>query len=311
MTDTRVVPCGLCGHEQRQDIAVLCLACGTTLHGDLRAVRTLLGLLRDTAARLARIDRGTPGSDDDIRRTLDSRYALTAAVSPSPVDFAAADAGHAIETAVAALCAALGPETKTGAPRFNPDNPGTTESRTAVLADWAADRWTLIRHATWAPTHAQRLNQATRHAWALVDTPPETWFAGYCNTELIDPEHGTTAQCGWTLQARLIDDIVTCRGCGTHHDVVERRRRMLDTIGDVRVTAADAARALSTPTRPITAAMIRGWKHRGHLEPATDTDDQGGTRPAVNDHGQPLYRLADVITADNHVRYGTTTRSAS
>ena len=60
--------------------------------------------------------------------------------------------------------------------------------------------------------------------------------------------------------------------------------------------------------------MVYGWKRLGHLVPAVDIDEQGGQRPAVDDRGRPLYRLADVITADNRVRYGTTptsTRNAS
>ena len=312
-----VVLCGLCGAEQRQDVAVLCLPCGTTLHGDLRAVRSLLGMLRDSAARLARIDRGTPGSDDDVRRTLDTRYPLTAAASPSPVDFGASDTARRLRAAVTAwalrllddtapscghpTCVAhLGPRCAAG------DARAEAHARLDDAALWLADRWTLIRRAAWGPACATDIRRAMAAGWALVDSPPETWFAGYCDAELVDPDRpGEVAQCGWTLSARLVDDVVRCRGCGTQHDVVERRRRMLDTVGEVRVTAADAARALSTPTRPVTSSMVYGWKRLGHLVPAVDVDEQGGQRPAVDDRGRPLYRLADVIAADNRVRYGT------
>lgn len=128
---------------------------------------------------------------------------------------------------------------------------------------------------------------------------------------LEDPTRpGETFLCGWELYAKLGQDVVRCKGCGTQHSVALRREQMLARLGDQLVTAADAARALSTPDREVTAAMVRGWKHRGGLTPATRVDDAGGTIPLCDDRGRPLYRLRDVQTAHNHIRYGTVTTSA-
>lgn len=294
-----VVLCARCGAEQRTDPRILCEPCGTELHGHLRSVREVLALLRDTAARLDRIDRRS-GNDDDVRRTLDSRFPLTAAATSSPVAFGATEAGREVRTVVLrwvqrTLDVVLPPDRPMAA-RYD-----VFERAGRDPSGWLADRWQLIRRQPWAATCADEVARAVRHAYALVDTPPDTWFAGSCDVVLDDPDHpGTTHLCGWQLEGRLDESVVRCRGCGTQHDVAERRERMLARMPDVLVTAADAARALSTPGRPVTAAMVRGWRHRGHLEPETGPDE----RPLYNDAGAPLYRLAAVQAADRLVRYG-------
>jgi hypothetical protein len=94
-----VVLCARCGAEQRTDPRVLCEPCGTELHGHLRSVREVLVMLRDTAARLDRIDR-RGGNDDDVRRTLDARFPLTAAATSSPVSFVATNAAEDVRRVV-------------------------------------------------------------------------------------------------------------------------------------------------------------------------------------------------------------------
>lgn len=296
---TTSIVCAACGHEQTADIAVICSQCSSILHGQLRGARTLLGLLRDTAARLGRVDR-VAGNDDDVRRTLDSRFPLTAAASPSPVDFGATEAARHLRRTV-----------KTWAERLLDEQPpGTDYGDLTDGARWLADRWKVVRTRPWAGECARQIGAAIRRAETHVDQPPEEWFAGHCDVALDDPDRpGETYACGWELYARLASDTVRCRGCGTTHDVAARRAQLIASAGDVLVTAAQAARALTEPGHEITAAMVRGWKHRGGLTPATRVDDAGGTIPLCDERGRPLYRLADVQAAHNQTRYGTVTTS--
>lgn len=331
---THAVICTRCAAEQRTDPQLLCEQCGTELHTNLRSVRDVLGMLRDTAARLDRIDKRT-GNDDDIRRTLDGRFPLTSAATPSPVGLGAADAAAALRRAVVhwagrmvdvvvpprlPLCGhqacddpwILGPT----CPAWNAaiEREQARARARAGLDDpaaWLADRWQLIRRQPWAAQCADDIANAMRRAYTFVDAPPETWFAGICDTPHEDPNHpGTTYACGWELRPRLTEATTRCPGCGTTHDVHTQRARLIARMADTLITATDAARALSTPDRPITGDMIRGWKHRGHLEQATITDpDTGSTRPAYDHAGRPLYRLGDVQTIDNRLRWGGATSS--
>ncbi len=340
MTTTQpdhAVPCAHCGTDQLQDIAVTCGTCANQLAADLRTVPQLLGMLRDTAARLDRIDRPT-GNDDDIRRTLDARYALTAAATPSPIGLGAADTALEVRRTVIRwtqqlIDVAVPPRLPECAHPTCEDpwtvGPSCEVMHRAVerharraevrrgLADdparWLADRTELIRRQAWAAQCATEIARITTRAWALVDRPPETWFAGICDTTHEDPNHpGTTYACGWELRPRLTEATTRCPGCGTTHNVHTQRARLIARMADTLVTATDAARALSTPDRPITGDMIRSWRHRGHLEPATITDpDTGSTRPAYDHAGRPLYRLGDVQTIDNRLRWGDTTSSST
>lgn len=328
MTD--VVLCGLCGHEQRQEIAVICTKCGAALHGDLRAVRTYLGLLRDAAARLSRTAPAQRGNDDDVRRTLDHRHPLTAAASPSPVDFGAAEAAAQLRAVVERWAQHLrrehpGPQPlpQCGHGSCVAGELPACVAREAYLerydlvhrdqleradaARWLADRWRVIRTKPWAPACARDVERAIRRAEEHIDQPPEEHYAGHCDVPLEDPARpGETYACGWELYAKLGQDVVRCKGCGTQHSVAMRREQMLASLGNQLVTAADAARALSTPEHEITAAMVRGWKHRGGLEQAIEETPDGGQRPAYDDRGRPLYWLRDVQDADRRIRYGTT-----
>ena len=316
--------CTRCGFEQTgPDALPLCERCGVAVRGALLSVDELLALLDDAAAGLDRVESDGRGSDDDVRRTLDARFPLTAAATSSPVDFGATEARRTLVAVVdrwsrrllEALAAPCGHGTCFGAmlPRC-----AAADRRVDALrgfrnrSAWLADRWQAIRRQTFAPELAGDVLAAVGRGQALVDAPPETYFVGACGAELEDPDlPGYVYACGWELRARLGDLEATCRGCGTTHDVAVRRSDLLAGVGDRLVTAVDAARALSTPERPVTAAMVRGWRFRGHLEQAEEPDEHGERRPAVTPDGKPLYRLRDVVDVDNRLRYGTTTGKTS
>ena len=305
---TAEIVCGRCGLEQHgPDAAPLCETCGTKLRARLLGVRDVLGHLRDTAAKLSRVERDGGGSGDQERRTLDGRFPLTAAASPSPVDFGASEAAREIRRVVERWTLRLLTDTAppcghpTCVAHLGPLCPAAaTRSRAREglgdAAVWLADRWAEIRRRPWAPEAADELARVIGHGEALVDAPPETYFAGACDATLEDPDlPGYVYTCGWELRARLGDVVARCRGCGTEHDIAQRRATMLAGVAERRVSATDAARALSTPDRPVTASTVRGWKFRGHLEPVDVSDD-----------GVPLYRLGDVLAVDQRLRYGTT-----
>lgn len=318
---TTSVLCGRCGAEQTTDVAVICSDCGATVHTHLRSVRDVLELLNDTAARLDRIEHAGGGSDDDVRRTLDSRFPLTAASTKSPVSFGATEAVGEVVRVVRYWARRLAEDAIPPDLPFcthpscyddllGPECPQSHAAAERTLrrvrfldglstdpAIWLADRWQLVRRQTWAPDLAGDLSRVMGRAYGLIDQPPQTWFAGRCDVELADPDMpGTTYVCGWLLEGRLDEAVVRCRGCGTQHDVAERREAMVARMPDRLVTAADAARALSTRDRPVTSSMVRGWKRLGHLEPAD-----------VDERGKPLYRLADVLAVDKALRWGART----
>lgn len=280
--------CGACGFEQRQDVAVICGQCAGRLAGRLRGVAELLRLLDETLARQDRMERVPGRSQGDEGRTLDARYAEVVAVTSLPMNEAAADAARDVRGAVqrftGALAGALASRVGVAPPRVG--NP-------ARAAAWLADHVPALRAQVWAALAVEEIGQAVARGWQVVDRPAETWYAGPCDAPLDDL--GMVVRCGWELYAPLGASTVKCRGCGTVHDVAQRRAVLLAAAGDIRVTASLGARALTSGEWEVTAAAIRGWKHRGLVVEAS-----------VNAKGQPEYLLGDLVTVSNRLRYGLT-----
>ncbi len=126
----------------------------------------------------------------------------------------------------------------------------------------------------WAPDIAREILDAVAKARRAIDRPPDVTLAGTCT-------------CGAAVYATAGDLRARCRACGVARDPQELYDAMLEARGHLHTApAAVIARMLTDVTtgKPlVTAAQIRGWKHRGAIEAAE-----------VNAAGQPCYSLADV-----------------
>jgi hypothetical protein len=121
---------------------------------------------------------------------------------------------------------------------------------------------------TWAGDAAREILDACREAEYATDTPAVRILVCTCT-------------CGVEVMSDPDAKVAACRECGAVWDVAVSRALAVEASGDLAAPAAVIERALG-PT-VVTAAMIRGWKHRGTLAVAY-----------MNTAGQPCYLLAAV-----------------
>lgn len=128
------------------------------------------------------------------------------------------------------------------------------------------------------------LHEANASALAVIDRPPDRWYAGQCSA-LVDVSNAAPQGiCLFDLYAMPDAVTVTCAVCGTVHNVEQRRSTLLTAAEDVLATATEIARAVALFGEEISAARIHTWSARKRL-----------TQRGVNTAGQPLYRVGDVI----------------
>lgn len=126
-----------------------------------------------------------------------------------------------------------------------------------------------------------RVLDAITRAYRLIDRHPDRRYAGQCNA-LIETD-GEPATCGHPLYGIEQQPEVTCRRCGTTHDVEARRRAMLEAIGDQPLTAGKASQVLGIYGMDVPPSTIRRWAGNGQLEA---TSHAGGSA---------LYPLRDIL----------------
>jgi len=299
--------CEVCGAEQSPSAyGPGCTACAGAFRARMHGVRDLVDLLLDVVAKTARVERVGGRGGFDVERTpevfgLDRHgtphlLPLTAAASPAPVDLDALEARRAVVALV------LG-----AADRLEADR--------GLRRDEAADRWladkaSVLRLLPWFPELHLDLERATRRGWSLVDAPPPSgWFAGDCDAVLdapSDPGYGASRGvpgvafvCGRKLYARLDEQRVRCRGCGTWHEVAPRRAVLLKAAEDTLMTANETARVVVTlglvESVDKAAARFRQWRTRELLEVRAYTVE-----------GRPRYRLGDVLVRLRLEAFGVT-----
>lgn len=144
-------------------------------------------------------------------------------------------------------------------------------------------RWLHNRINTLLTRHdigaiATTLDRHVGKCWYLTDRPPDRIFAGICSATTLDGR-----QCYTWLYATPSKPVVTCTGCGTHHDVAERREVLRQAAEDVLANAAEISRAVTWLGEAIKPDRIRQWAARGRLAKRTEDD------------GKPLYRIGDVL----------------
>ena len=155
---------------------------------------------------------------------------------------------------------------------------------TGSLARWLTlHRIHLLRHPAFDEAIGQ-IRQAVKQARWAIDLPPDTWFAGPCNTPLIDEGAETGEICQADLYARHGAAQIVCRACKAPHDIGYRFDYVMGKAIDHLGTATEIARAVSGFGDHVTPAMIRGYAHRGRI-----------TAHGRDPLDRPLYRIGDVL----------------
>lgn len=136
-----------------------------------------------------------------------------------------------------------------------------------------------IRHRPEAADVVDEVSAAAATLRRCVDAPPKLTYAGPC-WELIDGDE----RCEVELYAVEDAPTVRCIGCGTAHDMDQRRRWLLGEAQDALANAATIAAGLSSLNQQVTSSMIRNYADRGRIVAHGRDRD-----------GRPLYRVGDVL----------------
>jgi hypothetical protein len=128
---------------------------------------------------------------------------------------------------------------------------------------------------------ANDVHRQMKRAARAVDRPLDRVFAGVCSARTPDGE------CPAWLYASPDRPIVTCRSCGAHWDVAERRDFLLAAVEHVLATTDEIASAVVWLGDGVKEERIRQWASRGRLAQQGEAIVQGRRRP--------LYRIGDVL----------------
>jgi hypothetical protein len=146
----------------------------------------------------------------------------------------------------------------------------------------ALSRW-LLRHPTWIRSHsaAEELYEEIRDvilkARRAIDRAPDTVYVGQCSALIED------VMCEEDLYGITGRDTVTCRTCGTEHAIEGRRQILVGAMEDQLLTATEISQCFPAWFgKPVSASMVRGWKHRGRVR-------------SIDQDGQTLYRVGNVL----------------
>ena len=238
----------------------LCSTCRDYLRADLKNLPGLLADLQITIARLDRVNAEQPG----VRASGEAPLPLRI----GPME-ARRDLTETLRIWVWHVAVRSGVRiTKTW---LNPEN----------LAGWLTTRIEHVDSDPLAGTLSDEIGSAVVRGWRTVDKPSERRYAGPCDS------------CEMDLYAHPHADEITC-DCGATYRVDARRDWLLDQAEDHLLTATEMSRALPglLPLDPkgrqpvLTAAMIRGWAHRGRLTQHPPHPSQ----PLA-----PTYRVGDVL----------------
>lgn len=155
----------------------------------------------------------------------------------------------------------------------------------------------LMRQVSWirsweqGPELVERLTSAIRHASRAVDRPADLRYAGPCGATLVDDD-GLAQVCEEEVYAVAGRPNAECRGCGAEYPLSERRSWLLSKVEDMLLPASEVAAAVRGLGVEVTAAMIRGWAHRGEIT-------SHGSRRWVDVDGRvrerPLYRVGSIL----------------
>lgn len=152
-----------------------------------------------------------------------------------------------------------------------------------LAAEWLATHPTALAAHPQADQLWEDISQLVDGIRRLVDRAPDLTYIGPCDHEI-----DTNAHCGRDLYAHLHKPLVRCPGCGTQHQVAERRDWLLLRVAEQLATTEEITRALPTLLgEDVASSTIRAWAHQGKL---TQYDPHPLDRRA-----RPRYKVKDVL----------------
>lgn len=152
----------------------------------------------------------------------------------------------------------------------------------ASAADWMATVPGLLAEHPAAGEMHRDITGLVERVLRVIDRPADKVYLGQCGAEL-----GDGAVCEADIYAPPGRAVVQCPACKAAWELTARQDYLLKAVEDQLATAVEASRALSRLDRPVTAAMIRGYAHRGRLT-------QHPPHPH-DPYRYPRYRIGDVM----------------
>lgn len=152
------------------------------------------------------------------------------------------------------------------------------------IGRWLHSRINRILDHPEAGDIANDIHRTTKRVLIVLDRPEPGIFAGVCSARVPVSRTAPAGECLTWLYARTGAAVVTCRICGAHHDVQQRRDKLREHAENVLMTAPEIARAVTWLGETIKAELVRKWASRGRLVQHGNVD------------GRPLYRVGDVLT---------------
>lgn len=154
-------------------------------------------------------------------------------------------------------------------------------------AEWMLVRIETVRLHEAADAIVDELVDQARPCWRAIDRPAELTPFGECGAVLDD---GTT--CPRQLFAERNQAALTCRACGTWHELRPRVEHALENSAHMHGQPSEIAALLSALGVNCTSSMVRGLAHRNRINP-THVDEKTGLT---------WYRLGDVHDALKGIR---------
>jgi len=243
------VLCDLC---QRPDPTggYVCPTCANRARRDLRAIAELTPAVRAIAYGLARHGSTIASRTTEIRL---------------PLDLAAVERLDRAQSEITTIARHVAGERGEHIPAVADPLIGA--------ALWLTQHVEWLRHRREAAEMVQTIADCRRALAAVAYRPTERRWLGQCGA---DTDSGP---CQVDLVARIDAKQVTCRGCGTTHDVAARRQWLAEVVRGYAYTASEIEQAYG-----IKAGTIRQWAHRGRIV-ATGTTAEGW----------PVYPLGAVL----------------
>lgn len=286
MSDERLCRVDGCGHPMPTgDNSTACPGCWNRFEQQVAEIPALIDDLETAITRQARIALdatrvGAPQDDDheddiDPKRDMPGLRALRAPAPVVTVAHSALPYGSGASDAMRLLHATMWPwvrEALEAHPTTYLPDPSTIGLSRA-----------LLRLRGWLQGHPdgaaaiEEIRYAVGKCTQAIDLGPDRWYCGVCSHD----EDGEL--CTEELYVHAGRHEVTCRVCGTTHDVADRRTAMLDAAEDTLLTLSEMTRALAlTGAATVTRKQLEGWVRRGRLV------------RSGNDGPTALYRVSDV-----------------
>lgn len=137
----------------------------------------------------------------------------------------------------------------------------------AAMANWLHRRHHRLCTHPAAQEIVREFDQVAAAARRITEGPADRVFAGTCDID----------GCSEHLMAVVKRDRVTCRACGSVHQVTERREAMESDLADKLVTAAEFATLTTWLAWPVDRHRIRTllnvWAHRGIITAVSHSQD--------------------------------------